>query len=81
MAATAPAQGFRPERDLSETYGVSRPIIREAIGRLKHDGLVIGRQGAGVFVADEGGPAIFRLDIPKLEDLAEIGSVIRFPAD
>ena len=71
-----PGSKLPTERELSETYGVSRPIIREAIGRLKHDGLVIGRQGAGVFVADNGGPAILRLDIPRLEDLAEIGSVI-----
>ena len=37
------------ERELSETYGVSRAVIREALGLLKQDGLVRSRQGSGAF--------------------------------
>lgn len=40
------------ERDLSERFGVSRPIVREAIGTLKRDGLVSTRQGLGAFVTE-----------------------------
>jgi len=37
------------EKELSETYGVSRAVVREAITILRADGLVLVRQGAGVF--------------------------------
>ena len=38
------------EHDLASTYGVSRPIVREALRRLRDDGLVFSRQGAGTYV-------------------------------
>jgi GntR family transcriptional repressor for pyruvate dehydrogenase complex len=37
------------EKELSEIYGVSRAVVREAITILRADGLVRVRQGAGVF--------------------------------
>lgn len=41
------------EVELAESFGVSRTVIREAISYLKADGLVISRQGLGVFVTSE----------------------------
>lgn len=38
------------EHDLAALYGVSRPVVREALRRLRDDGLVSSRQGAGTFV-------------------------------
>lgn len=38
------------EHDLATIYGVSRPVIRDALRRLRDDGLVFSRQGAGTFV-------------------------------
>lgn len=38
------------EARLTETHGVSRTVIREAIAALRADGLVESRRGAGVFV-------------------------------
>ena len=38
------------ENQISRTYDVSRPVIREALLRLQADGLVYSRQGAGSFV-------------------------------
>jgi GntR family transcriptional repressor for pyruvate dehydrogenase complex len=38
------------ESQLCEIFGVSRPVVREAICRLQADGLVITRQGAGTYV-------------------------------
>ncbi len=35
---------------LCERYGVSRPTLQKAVSRLKQEGLVHSRQGAGVFV-------------------------------
>jgi len=38
------------ESELAATYGVSRPTIREALSRLRSDGVVDSRRGAGSFV-------------------------------
>lgn len=40
------------ERDLSERFGVSRPILREALKELETRGLLVSRHGGGTFVAD-----------------------------
>jgi DNA-binding FadR family transcriptional regulator len=39
------------ESRLCEIFGVSRPVVREAIFRLQADGLVVTRHGAGTYVA------------------------------
>lgn len=49
------------EKALAERFGVSRPVIREAVSRLKADGWVETRQGAGAFVAAQPGRGSFRL--------------------
>lgn len=51
-----------PERNIAETYGVSRTIIREALLMLELEGVVDIRQGSGVYVLrvpgeDAGEPA------------------------
>ncbi|KEQ07764.1 FadR/GntR family transcriptional regulator [Pseudorhizobium pelagicum] len=38
------------ESQLTETFGVSRTVVREAVASLAADGLVEPRQGAGIFV-------------------------------
>ena len=48
----APGQKLPTENQLTETFGVSRTVIREAIATLAADGLVEPRQGAGVFVRE-----------------------------
>jgi len=68
-----PGEKLPTERELSETYGVSRAIIREALGRLKQDGLIRSRQGSGAFVA-EGGASVFRLN--GIHDGVEIQNVV-----
>jgi GntR family transcriptional regulator, transcriptional repressor for pyruvate dehydrogenase complex len=49
-----------PETELAQIHGVSRPVVREALIRLRSDGVIGARQGAGNFViagglADAGG--------------------------
>ncbi len=39
-----------PEKEICELFGVSRPTVREALLRLRADGLIQARQGAGTFV-------------------------------
>lgn len=48
----APGQKLPTESQLTEAFGVSRTVIREAIATLAADGLVEPRQGAGVFVME-----------------------------
>lgn len=46
----APDQRLQSEKELCEQFKVSRPIVRQALERLRSDGLVYSRQGAGTFV-------------------------------
>jgi GntR family transcriptional repressor for pyruvate dehydrogenase complex len=54
---------------------VSRPIVREAIGTLKRDGLIATRQGLGAFVVETREVA-FRLAGADLRDAHDIRNVI-----
>ncbi len=38
------------EHELAAMLGVSRPIVRDALGRLREQGIIYSRQGAGTFV-------------------------------
>lgn len=45
-----PDQKLPGEHELAAQFLVSRPIVREALGRLREEGLIYSRQGAGSFV-------------------------------
>lgn len=47
-----PGTKLPSEARLTESFGVSRTVIREAIAALRADRLVEARQGAGVFVLE-----------------------------
>lgn len=57
----APGAQLPTEKVLAETFGVSRAVVREAIARLKADGLIETRQGAGAFVAENPKSLNFRI--------------------
>lgn len=71
--AYTPGSRLPSEARLTESHGVSRTVVREAIAALRADGLVEPRQGAGVFVLEAGSPPIFS---PQAVDRARISSVI-----
>jgi DNA-binding FadR family transcriptional regulator len=71
-----PGDRLPTEQQIAITYGVSRSIVREAVGRLKHDGLVISRQGAGAFVAEPGASPVFRLDGADFSNKDELRNII-----
>jgi GntR family transcriptional regulator, transcriptional repressor for pyruvate dehydrogenase complex len=60
------------EKELSESFGVSRTVVREAISRLKHDGLVEARQGTRAFVSVNPAGHVFRIEAPGDVDLAAL---------
>ncbi|WP_339733298.1 FCD domain-containing protein [uncultured Gimesia sp.] len=48
----APGARLGTEADLADQFGVSRTVVREAIGSLRGLGVVTGRQGLGLCVAE-----------------------------
>ncbi len=71
-----PGEKLPTETKLCEIYGISRPVLREAISQLKFDGLVVPQQGRGVFVSEKGFSTRLRLDTPKLDDKNETLEVL-----
>lgn len=71
-----PGDRLPTEQRLCEAYGVSRAVIREAISRLKQDGLLVSQQGRGVFVSAEGTGSSFRLPDANLDDPEELRQIL-----
>jgi GntR family transcriptional repressor for pyruvate dehydrogenase complex len=59
-----------PETRLADQLGVSRPVVREALMRLRDDGVIASRQGAGSFVMRR--PAVDVYDYAPLGSIADI---------
>src|SRR5690606_1691973 len=72
-----PGERIPSESQLTERFGVSRNVVREAVAGLKSDGLVESYQGAGAFVSEKAHRRSFRIDqdelssMPKLRQLYE----------
>lgn len=69
------------ENALSRRFGVSRPIVREALRRLRDEGLIHSRQGAGSFVlGTEQNPAAAPLtkQSPPIHSIADIRKVYEY---
>jgi DNA-binding FadR family transcriptional regulator len=62
------------EQAMAEGFGVSRTVIREAISRLKAEGLIDTRQGRGAFIRADRFDVPFRIDINS-KDL--LGSMLQ----
>lgn len=48
------------ESDLSQRFGASRPVVREALARLRDDGVIVSRQGSGSYVRQRPDTAVLR---------------------
>lgn len=64
------------EAVLSEEFGVSRTVIREAIARLKYEGVVESRQGSGVFVTRQAGIRPLRIDYAAAGTLESVLQIV-----
>ena len=52
-ARLRPGDMLPQETELQRLYGASRAPVRQAMGRLEHDGLIVRMQGKGTFVTDK----------------------------
>lgn len=70
--------GFRlpSEMSMASRFGVSRTVIREAISRLKSEGLVESRQGSGVFVREGNMDTPFRIDPNVIDSIQSVLQVV-----
>ncbi len=71
-----PGTRLPSEISMASRFGVSRTVIREAISRLKSDGLVESRQGSGVFVREGNMNTPFRIDPNVMDSIHSIQQVI-----
>ncbi len=68
------ADGARlpPEADFAEMFGLSRASIREALARLRAEGIVRSRKGSGTYAMRSGAPEMVRLSaISSVRELAQ----------
>lgn len=65
------------EHELASIMGVSRPIVRDALGRLREEGMVYSRQGAGTFVSALASPAT-HLAYSPVKTIADIQRCYEF---
>lgn len=56
------------ERELSENYGVSRMTVRQALGELVQEGILIREKGKGTFVCE---PKVKQKDIMSFSEIAK----------
>jgi len=65
------------EQQLISQFQVSRTVIREAMASLRSDGLVVSRQGSGVYVADQKANAGFRIVPEEVRSLIEVQNILQ----
>jgi len=81
-----PGDTLPTEHALAGTFGVSRNVVREAIARLRSDGVVESRQGRGAVVKPISERETFRVDIQSLgksgnlADLFELRGLLEIEA-
>ncbi len=74
--AYQPDERLPTEHDLAAEFEVSRPIIREALRRLREQGLIYSRRGAGSFVRATGLKE--PLGFGQLENIADLLNCYEF---
>jgi DNA-binding FadR family transcriptional regulator len=76
----APRMKLPSEAELSRRFGMSRPVIRQALARLRKSGHIQSRQGSGSFVCD-GAPAArpeTHIQFPTIGSLADLQAFLNF---
>lgn len=72
----APEDRLPTEQRLADVHGVSRTVVREAVSQLKSMGLLVSRQGSGVFVAPRDRARALPFDPTVLRSIAGVLQVV-----
>jgi GntR family transcriptional repressor for pyruvate dehydrogenase complex len=70
-----PGSRFPTEKAITESFGVSRTVVREAYSRLAARGLLVSRRGSGAYVADGAHYRAFQVtpgESAKIEDVLRL---------
>ena len=65
-----------PEGELAKICGVSRPVLRDALARLREDGMIASRRGSGNYVLRRPESAV--LDFVPISSIADIHRCYEF---
>ncbi|MBI3197746.1 MAG: GntR family transcriptional regulator [Rhodospirillales bacterium] len=78
-----PAVGERlaTEEALCQRFGVSRHTIRDALRKLREEGLVASRQGAGTTVIRRGSQPLYVQSVSSVEELLQYATEARYEVD
>ena len=71
-----PGDRLPTEAQLAVSHGVSRSVVREAVHRVKARGLLVARQGSGVFVAPKSPHQPLAFDPAVLESMNAVVQVV-----
>lgn len=72
----APGDRLPTEAQLCATHGISRSVVREAVHRVKSRGLLVARQGSGVYVAEPAQHQPLEFDPTVLESVDAVVHVV-----
>ena len=72
-----PGERLPTEQAMVALYGISRTVVREAVASLRAQGLLVARQGVGVFVAEGAATRPFRIVSDELGSLCELLNVMQ----
>lgn len=75
-----PGDRLPGEQMLAETFKVSRNVVREAIARLRSDGVVQSRQGIGAFVVRAAPSPVLRIEQDAATNLAAFTNIFELRA-
>jgi DNA-binding FadR family transcriptional regulator len=78
---TWPARMRLPsELALAKQFSMSRPVIRQALARLRSEGVIQSRQGSGSFVreVEPAPPAERQVQFPAISSLADLDAFLNF---
>jgi DNA-binding FadR family transcriptional regulator len=74
----APGAKLPSEAELIEEYAVSRTVVREAVTRLRAEGLVETQQGRGSFVLAVPEPSSFSVESSAIRTQADVLAMLDF---
>jgi DNA-binding FadR family transcriptional regulator len=78
--AWAPRMRLPTEAELAREFGMSRPVIRQALARLRDIGLIQSRQGSGSFVCEpQAADAVdTQVQFPPISNLADLEAFLNY---